>query len=308
MAQPLSSTLPGIHPLEKERYTFSNLALDDGNVTLTPSNLPHGLISMTPTASRTLTLPSANTIVATRFLFTGHQVSEAVPFIVRNQAAAGAGFNLTIAMPGDASIVADAGANLIVPPGTFTEYVLRMDDVNPESANGTLFQVNSGASDGGASGAAYLSAEAAFAMMNPETTVMTAGTAVEFANLTFTVGAGVAPAVGITLVAPVMPITSTSFEIANSGIYKVDASVSGAVTGGNSRLIFVVVAIDGVPIEQNLCALGNDTAGTDPHADNKGSIILPVAAGERLRLFLDASDDGTVLTPEQVSIAIQRLA
>lgn len=306
MAQTLNKNLPG-NPSAKARMTFSDTALTDAAQVLVASHLLHGLLSMTPTANRAVTFPSAVDLVNSRTQFTDADIGDAIPFVVRNQAAIGSGFDIILTP--SVGITGDSEANLTIVPGTSNKYILRIDDAAPGIVVGppaaapacTVFQVNSSVAN---AGPAFLNAEAT--TIGAATTIAAAGTAQAFENLVFTVGAGVAPAQGITLTGLVSG--STTFTVANAGIYRIHASVSGNITVTANALVFINAAIGGVANAQNLCALGNDTAATDPHGDCAGEIILAVPAAGVLSLFVDTDQNGTIITADQVTISIVRVA
>lgn len=313
MAQLLTQTLPGINPTTKSRLQFTNHTLvGTGNATVTTSQLRHGLLSMTPTADRNVTLPDAVDIINDTFQFTGAAVSDAIPFIIRNQAALGSTFQITVVMGTGGTN--DAGSNLTIEPGTYHEYVLRIDDATPSAAAGppgpaayTVFQVNSGAADGGPAAAAYLSA-AVTPAMPVDTDEIDNVAAIPLDGLVFVTAAGVAPAVGIT--AATDGVTgSTNWTVANAGIYKIGVSLSANIAGDDSALVFVRVAVGGVANAQNLFAVGNDAAMTDPHGDGSGEIILPLAAGAVVALFvIGSSAMDLTASVEHASISIVRIA
>ena len=297
-------TLPGINAPTKGYLTFTDslisgiVAVAFGGALATDpaiTALQHGMLTSTPTAARIWTLPTAVVLLANLTQYTNIDVGDGFEFIIRNLATiAGRTITLTVA----AGITADSEANLIIQPGQFSKFILRCDDPNPLAgqADFEIYQVDSGASS--IPGPAYLSASA--------TTIGAASalttTPAAFANLTFTVGAGVAPPVGAAVAGLVA--TSSTFTVTNAGVYKIDASVSGNSSAAQNVILQVAV---GAVV--NVQVLGADDAAAAADGVNPtGSIILPLAAGAVLSLFgsLDAATSN--LTVIAASINIVRLA
>ena len=291
MASTLNKTLPGFGPIEKTRFTFTDTLLADVADTLTVAEMLHGLLSMTPTATRILTLPAAAVLEASSITLAGLQVADAIPFILRNQAAPGSGFNVVLAAGAGGAV--DSEANLTVPPNTHSEYMLRIDDANPTSPNYTVFQIDSGSAD---PGAAYLTAESPGGAA--ATGAITPGTPLIIPTTVFGVDAN---AVNITN-------NATTFTVTNAGVYKVDVSWTTASNVVDSTAL-MHIAVGGVI---NLQALGGAFIGLAAGgvtASGAGSLILSLAAGAVLTLFFDAVSAGTpIFTASNLTVNIVRLA
>lgn len=121
------TTLPGLRVPLRARPQSGNTALSDTNQILTPEQIVGFLFSMTPTASRTVTLPSATTMVN---YLTKSMVSDAIEFVVRNFGTTG---NVITVVSGSAS-----SGNLTVPGGSAKRFIVRITNANPSAATYTL--------------------------------------------------------------------------------------------------------------------------------------------------------------------------
>ena len=296
-------TLPGIHPPSKGYLTFTD-SLVSGIVAVTFGGalatdpaitaLQHGMLTSTPTADRIWTLPTAVVLLSNLTQYTNIDVGDGFEFIVRNLAAAGSGFDITLAVA--AGITSDSEANLIITPGQFSKYILRCDDPNPlaGSADFEIFQVDSGASS--TPGPAYLTAESPTGAA--ATAAITPGTPLIIPTTVFGVDAN---AVGIVN-------TATNFTVTNAGVYKVDVSWTTASNVVDSTAL-MHVAVDAVVNTQALGGAFIGLAAGGVTASGAGSLILSLVAGAVLTLFFDATSAGTpIYTASNLTVNIVRIA
>ena len=308
-------SLAGINPPSKSYLSFTDTATtvaqnDDPAITIGPtvagfvandfplSVLQHGMISGTPTIDSIWTLPLGTTLLSNLTQFNNVDVGDGFEFIIRNQALPGSGFQITLAV--DVGVTADSDANLVIQPGTWSKYILRCDDpANTVAlADFEIFQVGSGAADGGAATTGYLSASATTIGAASALTVTPAA----LANLTFTVGVGVAEAVGAAVAGLVA--TSSTFTVANAGVYKIDLGVSGNSSAAQNVILQVAV---GAVV--NVQEVGRDDAAAAADGISiSGSIILPLAANAVLSLFGSVDAATSNFTVIAASINIVRLA
>lgn len=313
----LNKTVPSIHHgAEKVRFTFSETILaGTGDVTVTPSQLLHGLLSMTPTATRTVTLPTANTLGTSITELTHLDVADAIPFIVRNQAAFGSGFNVVLAM--GAGGTADSEANLITTPQTSHKYILRIDDANPASRAYTVFQVNSEEAGEGAAQVASVVADAAAATAGA-TTIASAGVAFELVGdamgTGFTLSADGALS-GISITGPNAAMSST-LTFAEAGNYLIVVTFAAQITlnaGAAPGVVEFALGLNAVVPTIPVGLISIDSESMAPDADSNvgtGSTIITAAAADVLNLYIFAASgvtDMDVVTPTLIRITAHKV-
>lgn len=116
--------------------SITNTALADAAATLTPAQLLGGLITITPTTGRTLTLPTADTLIAA---MKRAGVKKSVKFTIKNLAAAT--HNITVAA---SSSITNGGpaADLSIAAAGTASYVIVVTNVTADSEAAVLYKVS----------------------------------------------------------------------------------------------------------------------------------------------------------------------
>lgn len=123
----VATSVASINSGVERRLQSANALLTDTNHTLTPEQLVGFLFSMTPTTARTLSLPSAGTLVT---YLSHRQASDAIEFVVRNFGDAGN----TITVATASSVSGDA----TVSGRSSKRFLIRLTSVNPAAPTYTL--------------------------------------------------------------------------------------------------------------------------------------------------------------------------
>ena len=112
----VKATTAGINPPEKTRIQVTNVALANANATVTATQLLNFLLTMTPTAPRTITLPSAADIVAA---LTHATAADGLEFQVRNF---GTTTNTITVVP-----IGTLSGSAVVNGGAYKNFIIRLD-------------------------------------------------------------------------------------------------------------------------------------------------------------------------------------
>ena len=124
----VKATYPGINPPEKTRIQVTNVVLANADVSVTAEQLLNFLLTMTPTAPRTLVLPPAADIVA---LLTHATAADGLEFQVRNFGAAA--INTITVVPNGA-----LSGSAVVNGGSYKNFIIRLDSVSSAAPTYTL--------------------------------------------------------------------------------------------------------------------------------------------------------------------------
>ena len=329
-------SLPGINPGSKNFQSFTETIVDGTvAVTIGPlvgaaiatdeplSVLQHGMLTSNPTADRAWTLPLATTILSNLTQFTNVDVGDGFEFIIRNIAAGGSGFDITLTVA--AGILADADSSLVVPPQGFSKFILRCDDPTNTVALAafTIFQVDSGTIN--VSVAQVASLVAAGANATAGATPMTDATANLFELIGDPMGTGFTLVLdpdelgvlqGITITGPNANNSST-VTFAETGIYQVILTISVEVDALASAAIATLEFAIGLGANIPVTALSQSIipAGT---ADGvvlstvTGSIIVPIdaVATDVLNVYIRGGTnvaDGDDFVPQLIRLVIFKL-
>ena len=123
----VKATYPGINPPEKTRIQVTNVVLANADVSVTAEQLLNFLLTMTPTAPRTIILPPAADIVA---LLTHATVADGLEFQIRNF---GAAVNTITVVPNGG-----LSGSAVLDGGSYKTFILRLDSVSSAAPTYTL--------------------------------------------------------------------------------------------------------------------------------------------------------------------------
>ena len=327
-------SLPGINPGFKNFQSFTNTVVDGTvAVTIGPlvgaaiatdeplSVLQHGMLTSNPTADRAWTLPLATTILSNLTQFTNVDVGDGFEFIIRNIAAGGSGFDITLTVA--AGILADADSSLVVPPQGFSKFILRCDDPTNTVALAafTIFQVDSGTINVGVAQVASLVAAGANATNGATTLGATplfelVGGAMT--GLTFVVDPDEAGVLSGMTIATTNARNSTQVTFTETGLYLVTLTISVEVSTLASALIATLEFAIGLGANIPTTALSQSIifAGTADGVELStvtGSIIVPIdaVATDVLNVYIRGGTnvvDTDIFTPQLVRVVIHKLS
>lgn len=308
-------SLPGINPGNKGYLSFTESVIDpDADVTFggalatdpAITALQHGMLTCTPGADRTWTLPTAVTLLANLTQYTNIDVGDGFAFIIRNLAAAASGRDITLNV--GVGIALDANSNNVIGPQRFSKFILRCDDPNPlaGSADFELFQVDSGTINEGISQLASVGDATA------NTTTLAAQPAFEFLDNAVLIANGVLS--GITITGPNAGGTST-LTFSEAGNYKVTYHVAGELTTltavGGITEIGIAVGLDAAVPTVPMASAMVDAALTNPGLNMTGVQIINVPLGtEALNLYVAGITNialADVLTTSNIQVTIEKV-
>jgi len=287
------SSLVGLTSQDKTRLQLTSSTITDAATqTVTISQLSSYLMSQTPTADRTITLPSAAVLVESTALYNDLNVADGIPFLLRNLAAPGSGFDITLA-PG-AGGTADTSAITVVAAGAQVEYLIRIDDVALGSEAYTLFSLSVGSSTGGGGGSGYVSAGLAG---------ITQTTAINHTTYTaLQVGTSVlnGPQLGIGLT---NSTNVPTFTVAAAGVYEM--RFTATVAYHTVELLKFGIGVSGVA-PTAIIAVGESPTADVPTTVS-ASQLFTLAAAATLAVYVESTTADANITTYAYSATITRV-
>jgi len=290
------SSLVGLSSQGKTRLQVTAATITDAAAqTVTISQLSSFLMSQTPTADRTVTLPSAAVLMEATALYNNLNVADGIPFLLRNLAAPGSGFDITLAV--GAGGTADTSATLTIAAGTQVEYLIRMDDAALGSEAYTLYTTSSSGSSSGGPGAAYISGS-----VQDGIGLTTAINHSGYAKLVTGTPASNGPALGITQTAP---SSHATYTVTHKGVYYVSFGVTASYGAAEQILFGILLNAQSTIVGDPICSLQSNTGG-DIQA-TAGSQVMQLSSGDSIAVAAASSSTDANLTLYNYNISIMRV-